>query len=131
MNDAKAGDGTLKKVGDPDATKAMCCEQLGPKCHYASVSVKCYGYISPGLPVGATHLFSREMLSLAARPASDSSEADNVTTPSQRQADSARFISRLSEPLWCGQIIVCCLIFFEILILSSSLSVAVLVCMIS
>ena len=68
----------------------------------------CYGYISPGLPVGAAHLSSREMLSLAARPASDLSEADHVTTPLQRQAGSARFISRLSEPLWCGQIIVCC-----------------------
>ena len=59
----------------------------------------CYGYISPGLPVGAAHLFSREMLTRAARPASDSSEVDHVTTPSQRQAGSARFVSRLSEPL--------------------------------
>ena len=33
---------------------------------------KCYGYISPGLPVGATHLLSGEILDLAARPASDS-----------------------------------------------------------
>jgi len=59
----------------------------------------CYGYISPGLPVGAAHLFSWEMLTLAARPASDSSEVDHVTTPSQRQAGSARITSRLSEPL--------------------------------
>jgi len=71
------------------------------------------GYISPGLPVGAAHLFSREMLSLAARPASDSSEVDHVTTPLQRQAGSTRFVSRLSEPLQCGQIIVCCLIFLK------------------
>ena len=61
---------------------------------------QCYGYISPGLPVGVAHLFSREMLSLAARPVSDSSEADHVTMPLQHQAGSARFISRLSEPLW-------------------------------
>ena len=54
-----------------------------------------YGYISPGLPVGVAHLLSREILSLAARPASESSEVDHVTTPLQRQAGSARFISRL------------------------------------
>jgi len=59
----------------------------------------CYGYISPGLPVGTAHLFSWDALTLAARATSDSSEVDHVTTPSQRQAGSARFTSRLSEPL--------------------------------
>jgi len=52
---------------------------------------------SPGLPVGAAHLFSREVLILVARPTSDSSEVDHVTTPLQRQAGSTRFTSRLSE----------------------------------
>ena len=74
---------------------------------------------SPGLPVGAADLFSREVLILAARPTSDSSEVDHVTTPLQRQADSARFASRLSEPRlsWVRYCVLCCLI--EILILFS------------
>jgi len=72
---------------------------------------------SLGLPVGAAHLFSREVLILAARPTSDSSEVDHVTTPLQRQAGSARFTSQLSEPrlAWVRSSILCCLI--EILIL--------------
>jgi len=53
---------------------------------------------SPGLRVGATDLFSREALILAAWPISDSSEMDHVTTPLQRQAISAHLASRLSEP---------------------------------
>jgi len=53
---------------------------------------------APGLPVGAADLFSREVLILAAQPISDSSEVDHVTAPLQRQADSARLASRLSEP---------------------------------
>jgi len=71
----------------------------------------------PGLPVGAAHLFSREVLILAARPTSDSSEVDHVTTPLQHQAGSACFTSRLSEPrlAWVRFSVLCCLI--EILIL--------------
>jgi len=29
-----------KDVGDTDTTKAVCSEQSGPKCHYASIGVK-------------------------------------------------------------------------------------------
>jgi len=74
---------------------------------------------SPGLPVGAAHLFSREVLILAAWPTSDSSEVDHMTAPLQRRAGSARFTSQLSEPLWCGQILCSVLLDFEILILLS------------
>jgi len=65
----------------------------------------------PGLPVGAADLFSREVLILAVRLISNSSEMDHVTTPLQRQADSARFASRLSEPRipWVGYCVLCCL----------------------
>jgi len=59
---------------------------------------RCYGYISPGLPVGAAHLLSWEMLTLVARPASDSSEG--ITWPrrhSVRQAALASLVDSLSH----------------------------------
>ena len=39
-DDTGVGDGTSRNVGDTDTTQAMCSEWLGPKCCYASVSVK-------------------------------------------------------------------------------------------
>jgi len=39
-DDAGAGGGTAKDVGDTDTTKAVCSEQSGPKCYYTSVGIK-------------------------------------------------------------------------------------------
>jgi len=80
---------------------------------------RCYGYISPGLPVGAAHLLSREVLILAARPTSDLSEVDHVTMPLQRQAGSA-LASLVDSLSHCGVVRLCSvLLYFEILILLS------------
>ena len=40
MDEARAGGGMPKDVGDTKMTKAVCSEQSGPKCHYTSIRVK-------------------------------------------------------------------------------------------
>jgi len=40
VDDAGTGGGTAKDVGNMETMKALCSEESGPKCHYASVNVK-------------------------------------------------------------------------------------------